>query len=382
MRELNTSAAAPIALLSLGNLVIGTGAFVLAGILGAVSADLGIGIAAAGQGVTAYALSTAIFAPLLLVAVGTMDRRRALALGLLLFAAGNLICAAASGLPMLLAGRVVMGAGAMYTPIAAGLALAGTPPAQHGRALSLVFLGMSLSYVVGLPLGNWATVHYGWRVPVQGVAVAALLMLALLWWRVPASGAAAALRFNGVLALLARPGVARALFITWLYFTAIFTTFSYIGPVLRALGAQTDADVSLALLVVGLSGVAGTLLGGWASDRFGALRTLRLQTAVFGSAQLLLPLTAPVFGAALAVFVIWCLAGFGMMAPQQSRLAAAAPQQAPLLLSLNSSMLYLGTAAGAVVGGLAAQQLALSQLSWSGVPFVITALLLLVTTRR
>ncbi len=140
--------APPLAHFSLGNLVIATGAFILAGILGGISADLGVSVSAAGQAMTAYAISTAILAPLLLVMTGRLQRKQAMALALGLFAAGNVVSAMAPNLTLLLTGRVLMSAGAMFTPIVAGLAVAGTPPDKRGKALSLVFLGISLSYVV------------------------------------------------------------------------------------------------------------------------------------------------------------------------------------------------------------------------------------------
>jgi DHA1 family inner membrane transport protein len=122
-------------------------------------------------------------------------------------------------------------------------------------------------------------------------------------------------------------------------------------------------------MLFGLSGVVGTLVGGAANDRFGPRPTLLLLLATLVLMMLLLPLTAGHYGLMLAVMLVWGTAGFGMMAPQQSRLATMAPAQAPLLLSLNTSMLYLGTALGAVVGGLAAAPLGFDRLAWAGVPF-------------
>ena len=369
---------APLGLFSLGNLIVGTGAFVLAGIVGPISADLGVGIPATGQAMTAYAVSTAILAPLLLVATGRLARRQALVLALMLFAAGNLLCAAAQQLTTLLLGRVVMGAGAMYTPIAAGLAVAATPPQARGRALSFVFLGISLSYVIGLPMGTWLTALHGWRLPVQVVAGASVLMLLLLAWRVPADMQSPGATFRGSSALFRQRAVALPLLLTLLYFTTLFTLFGYIGLVLQALGPWSVAQVSGTLLAIGLAGVAGTLLGGWSTDRYGAPRTLRIQLLVLGLAQGLLPLAQGRYVLVLALMVAWGAAGFGMMPPQQARLAAASPAQAPLLLSLNASMVYLGTALGSVVGGLAIGGLGFAQLGWSGLPFLALGLLTLV----
>jgi MFS transporter, DHA1 family, inner membrane transport protein len=122
--------------------------------------------------------------------------------------------------------------------------------------------------------------------------------------------------------------------------------------------------------------VVGTLVGGWANDRFGAKRTLVTGLALLGAGMTVLPLTQGSWPAVVAVLLIWGTAGFALMAPQQARLAAASPPQTPLLLSLNASMLYLGTALGAVVGGLATAHLGLAQLAWAGLPFVATALVI------
>ena len=157
------------------NLVLGTGVFVLAGILLPISESLHVSVAAAGQAMTAYAVSTALLAPLVLVLTGGWSRRSALVFGLLLFALGSLVCALAQSLAVLLAGRVLMGIGAIYTPISGGIAVAMVAPAQRGRALSLVFLGISISYVVGTPLGAWLGLRFGWQWPVALVAVAGLV---------------------------------------------------------------------------------------------------------------------------------------------------------------------------------------------------------------
>jgi DHA1 family inner membrane transport protein len=355
------------------NLVIGTGAFVLTPVMAPLAEALQVSVAVAGQAITVYALSTAVLAPLALVLTGHWPRRRALVFGMGVFALGNLLCALADGLTLLLAGRVLMGVGAMFTPVAAGLAIALVDAPRRGRALSLVFLGISLSYVVGLPLGAWLGLQHGWQAPVLVVAaLSASSCLALM--RLPADIAAPGASFQGLGRLLAQPPVWWTLALTLLYFTAIFLVFSYIGPVLQALQPMSNNQLSVTLMLFGLSGVLGTLVGGWANDRFGPLRTLVLQLSVLGTMMVLVPLTQGHYAALVGVFVVWGIAGFGMMTPQQSRLAGLAPAQAPVLLSLNTSMLYFGTAAGAALGGVAAARTGFAQLAWVGVPFVLAGL--------
>jgi DHA1 family inner membrane transport protein len=158
--------------------------------------------------------------------------------------------------------------------------------------------------------------------------------------------------------------------------------FAYIGPVLHALLPMSSERLSLTLMMFGISGVIGTLVGGWANDHFGPRRSLMVQLTTLGITMVLVPFTKGSHVAILAVFLIWGVAGFGMMTPQQSRLVSAAPAQAPLLLSLNTSMLYLGTALGAAFGGAASAALGFDKVSWAGVPLTLLGLATLVFGRR
>ena len=369
-------------LLAACNLVIGTGAFGLTGILQPVADSLGVSVAAVGQSMTAYAMATALLAPLLLVATGRWSRRAALQLALLTFASGVLVCALAGSLGGLLLGRVLMGAGAVFTPIAAGIAVAVVEPVRRGQALSLVFLGMSLSYVIGLPLGAWLGLRFGWRVPLAGVAALTVLMLVLVSVSIPRRLDAPGASFTGLGAVLRQPEVLRSLGLTLMYFSAIFTVFAYSGPVLLALNPMGSEKLSLTLMAFGLSGVAGTLSGGWASDKFGPARTLRVQLAVLTGMMLLVPLTQGHYALMLAVFLVWGVAGFGMMSPTQARLAAVSHHQAPILFSLNTSMLYFGTALGAAVGGAAGAAFGYAPLAWVGAVFALGGALSFVGGKR
>lgn len=363
---------------SLCNLVIGSGAFVLGGILGPMSASLGISLAAAGQAMTAYAVATALMAPILVITTAKWSRKRAIQLALLLFGGGCTVCALAPSLGWLLAGRVLMGAGAMFTAVASALTVSMVAPAQRGKALSIAFLGISISYAVGVPVGAWLGFEYGWRVPVWLSAAASLAALVAASWIVPANMASAGSSFAGFRAAALQPAVLRVWLRTLLYFVAIFSVFAYIGPVLQALNPMSTTELSLSLAAFGVSGIVGTLMGGWANDRFGPLRALKLQLSVLVLMMGLLPLTQGHMALTIAAMVVWGVAGFGMMAPQQSRLASLSPAQAPLLLSLNGSMLYVGTALGSVMSGALLGTLGLSRLAWVGVPFAALAFVTLV----
>ena len=359
---------------ALCNLVIGSGAFVLGGILQPLARDLGISVAAAGQVMTAYAIATAVFAPVLILLTAKWPRKRAIQLALALFTAGNLVSALANDLTVLLMGRILMGAGAMFTAAVSAYAVTLVAPALRGRALSTTFLGMSISYAVALPVGAWLGFNYGWHTPVWLCAAASLATLAAASVLLPKGVVTQNASFTGFKTAAKQRAVQRVWLRTLLFFIAIFSVFAYVGPVLLALNAISPVQLSIVLALFGLAGVAGTLMGGWANDKFGSLITLRVQLAVLISMMSLLPFTQGHLIATVATMVVWGMAGFGLTAPQQSRLVNLSPANAPLLLSLNSSMLYLGTALGAVFSGALIPSVGLANLGWVGAPFALAAL--------
>lgn len=362
-------------LFGLVNLVIGTAAFMNAGLLVPMAQSFGVGVGAVGQATTVYSLATALLAPVFLVATAGLAPRRALAIALVLFAAGNVVTALAQDLPTLLGARVLMGCGSAATALMAGLAVAVAPVERRAQALSIVFVGMSLSYVTGIPLATWVGLGWGWRLPVW-VAVALTLLAALaLWKALPAmrSGVTGP-SLRGAVLLLRQRSVLAVFALTLVYFIAIFSVFSYMGPVLKSLKPLEPAALSVVISVFGVAGVVGTLGGGRAADRLGARRSLTLSLSGLSLCLLLLPLTAGHLWAMVAVLMVWGVCGFSMMAPQQVRLAQLAGPDTPLALSLNNSMLYLGIALGAAVGGAALTHLEARHLPWVGAPFALLAL--------
>lgn len=295
-------------LFSLTNLVIGTGAYVLTGILRPLADSLHVSVAAAGQAMTAHALATAGLAPLILLATGSWPRKRAILMALAMFAAGAAVCASAQSLTVLLLGRVLMGAGTVFTAAVAGVTVAIVAPEKRGKALALTFLGMSLSYALGVPLGAWLGLTYGWRVPVWLVAGACVAVAALLAVVLPQRIEAPGAGFTG--------------------------------------------------------------LGAAARQGF----VLRVQLLLLASMMVLVPFTQGHPMLTVLVFMLWGLAGFGMLAPQQVMLTTRVPHQAALLMNLNGSMLYLGSSVGAIVGGSLIQTLGFERLSWVGLPFALLAL--------
>jgi predicted MFS family arabinose efflux permease len=162
-----------------------------------------------------------------------------------------------------------------------------------------------------------------------------------------------------------------ALAITGIYFASIFSLFSYVGAFLREYAGVPAASIAPVLAGFGVAALAGTFLGGSLADRFGATRVLYAICGgfcvVFAAIWAMPGRTVPLVG----VFLVWGVIGFAFYASQQARLVALAPQEATVLLALNASMLYLGTAAGAAIGGAV-----IAAVGYRGLP-VVSAILIL-----
>lgn len=348
-------------ILALGNFAIGTSALVVAGVLGLVAGGLHVGLGAAGAVVTAYSLTYAISAVLLGGVTGHLPRKTLLLLALVLFALGNLGAALAPNFAALLSSRVVSALGAsLFTPVAAGVAAALVPPELRGRALALVFVGVPVATVLGVPLGTWIGGALGWRAAfwlVVGLSVVALVGVAALVRPVAAARPSA-----HWLGLLRRPALLQAISVMLLLYVGQFAVYPYLAPMLRGFTGLSSLGVTLMLLWFGLTGLFGNAVGGRLTDLWSGPRTLLIGLGLAAAGLVLFPLVASsVWGVGLAL-ALWSVGAFVNNPPQQSRVVGLAPDAPGVALSLNASALYLGQALGSTLGGVFAG----SHLVWLG----------------
>ena len=365
--------------LSLGNFAIGTGAFVVSGVLAPLSEGLGISVAAAGQLLTVYALAYAVGSPLLISAASRFPRRHVLLAGIGLFAVANLMSALAVGFWSLFAARILAAFGAaIFTPSASAVAVATSTPKERGRALATVFLGLSLSQVIGIPLGTMVGFAFGWRAVFVLVAVFALIAAAVSAWLVPGGldGQRVDLRAWG--GILRRRQLTLALAVTMLQFTGQFVVYAYIGPWVGTSLSLSATGITAMLWCFGLASVFGGIGGGWSADRFGLMPTL--VAILIGLTVAIAAISAAagsIVGTAMAM-AIWGLMGFAFNAPQQARLVGLAPEAMGVMLGLNAAALYVGTAAGGAIGGIVVGRLGMNMLGWVGAGFVALGLAALI----
>ncbi|MBP0494196.1 MFS transporter [Roseomonas sp. SG15] len=345
--------------LTLGAFAVGTGTFSIAGLLPVIAEDLGVSVPAAGYLSMAFALAYAVSSPVLAAATASLERRRTLVLSMAVYALASAGCGLVPDYAGLMGLRILAAlAAALFTPMAGACAVALVEPHHRGRAMALVIGGMTLSTVLGAPMGTLIGEHLGWRASFLVVAglglVSALGALAFLP-RLPGS------REAGIaerLSLATRPAVATLLVQTVVVFAGAFTLFSYLAPFVRGTLGFLGEGTALALLLSGLGGLLGVSLGGWAADRHDPRRFLIVSNAVLGLTLAAisvcvecLSITAAAPGV-LVLLVVWGASGWCFPAVQQARLVGLSPALAPILLSLNSSATYAGTSLGALFGGL------------------------------
>jgi DHA1 family inner membrane transport protein len=350
----------PIALLALsaGAFAIGTTEFVIMGLLLQVSADLHVSIAAAGLLISGYAIGVAVGAPLLTIATRSMPRKAVLLALMVIFTLGNLACALAPGYGWLMVARVVTAlAHGTFFGVGAVVATGLVPPQRRASAISIMFTGLTLATLLGVPAGAWLGLQFGWRATFWVITLIGAAAFAVIAFFVPANrhgdaAGAAPAPLREELAAVLRPQVLRGLAMTVLGYAGVFTVFTYIQPLLTRITGLPDSAVSPILLVFGGGMAVGNLLGGRLADRGtmpAALGTLAALAAVLGAMQFAIgtPWLAVAFVGLLG------LAAFATVAPMQMRVleqASGAGQN--LASSLNIAAFNLGNAIGAWVGGV------------------------------
>ncbi|GAA4291700.1 MFS transporter [Streptomyces venetus] len=346
----------PLALLALavGAFGIGTTEFVMMGLLPDVADDLHISIPSAGHLVSAYALGVVIGAPLLAAVTAKMSRRTVL-IGLMgLFVVGNALSALAPDNGWLLAARFLSGLphGAFFG-VGAVVATNMVAPERKARSVSLMFLGLTVANVAGVPVATLMGQNLGWRATFLGVSAIGLAAIAALAFLIPHDHEhTTAKGLRGELAALRSVPVWLSLGTTVAGFGALFAAYSYITPMLMDAAGYADASVTLLLALFGVGATAGNLLGGRLADHslrgtlFGGLSSLVVVLALF-------PVLMRTEVTAAVAVILLGMAAFATGSPLQLMVMEKASSAPSLASSANQAAFNLANAGGAWIGGLA-----------------------------
>lgn len=381
----------PLALfaLTLSAFAIGTTEFVIVGLLPTIASQLQVTLPSAGLLVSLYALGVAIGAPLLTAVTVPLPRKWLLVGLMALFTLGNLLAWQAPDYGTLILARVLTGlAHGVFFSIGSTIATSLVPKEKAASAIAIMFTGLTVALVTGVPLGTLIGQLFGWRETFLVVSALGLIACVGSYCLIPANlprGAAASLREQ--LTVLTQPALLRVYAKTALGYGGAFTAFTFLAPILQQISGFSAASISLILLVYGVSVAVGNIWGGKLADRKGAIPALKILFS--GLAAILLALTFTASHPLLVVLtvLVWGAFAFGNVPALQVLVVQEAEHHAPnavdVASGLNIAAFNVGIAIGSVVGGLVVEHLGLMHTPWVGALIVLAALgLTLVSERR
>lgn len=342
---------ASVVILAIAAFAIVTTEFLMVGLLPALARDLHVSITAAGQLVTLFAVVVMLCGPALTAWLSHIERKKLFVAILVLFALSNAAAALAPNIWILAVARVIP---ALALPVFWGTAsetaaqLAG--PARAGRAVSMVYLGISGAMLFGIPLGTLAGDVIGWRGAFGALAVLSLLVAVLMQCLMPHVAAHERVRFAAQARILRDPHFIANVVLSVLVFTAMFTGYTYLAEVLENIAGVPSAQVGWWLMGFGAVGLIGNWLGGVWVDKKPLASTAGFSLVLgLGMAATVL-LATHLVGLVIAL-AVWGIANTALYPICQIRVMKSAPHAQALAGTINVSAANGGIALGAILGG-------------------------------
>lgn len=343
----------PLLALATGAFAIGASEFTPMGLLPNIASGLDISITTAGGLITGYAVGVMVGAPIMTLGLGRLTKRHALIFLLLLFIAGNLFASQSDSYWGLMVARLItsLNHGAFFG-IGSVVAASLVEKHKQAAAVAAMFMGLTLSNLIGVPFITWIGQVYGWRlafVLISGLGVVTLMGLLMLLPAIP-KGNKPNIKYE--LKVLTRLPVVLALLTTVFGASALFALYTYIAPFLINIVHISESDVAMLLVVIGLGFTVGNYLGGKLSAK-GIDRTLVMFFILLILSMILLPLVSNHLFLTIITLFIWNVASFALVPPLQIKTMQIAHDAPGLVSSVNIGAFNLGNAIGAVIGGVA-----------------------------
>ena len=371
----------PLALfaLTLSAFAIGTTEFVIVGLIPTIAEQLNVSLPSAGLLVSLYALGVAIGAPVLTALTGKLPRKWLLVGLMALFTVGNLLAWQAPGYESLIVARILTGlAHGVFFSVGSTIATGLVAKEKAASAIAIMFSGLTVALVTGVPLGTWIGQVFGWRETFLVVSLLGLVAMVGSLLLVPGNlpkGAASSVREQ--LSVLTRKPLLLVYAKTALGYGGAFTAFTFLAPILQQVSGFGASAVSLILLVYGVSVAVGNIWGGKLADRMGPLPALKLLFAGLALVLLVLTFTAPHPVLAVLTVLVWGAFAFGNVPGLQVLVVKQAERHTPnavdVASGLNIAAFNVGIALGSVVGGFVVEHLGLMHTPWIGALIVLLA---------
>ncbi|OCJ32042.1 MFS transporter [Serratia sp. 14-2641] len=375
----------PLALLALtiSAYAIGTTEFVIVGLIPTIAEQLNVTVPSAGLLVTLYAIGVAIGAPVLTALTSRVPRKLLLVGLMVLFTLGNLLAWQSPSYESLVVARLLTGlAHGVFFSVGSTIATSLVAKEKAATAIAIMFGGLTVALVTGVPLGTFIGQHFGWRETFLAVSLIGMVAIIASLILIPnniKNQASASIRDQ--LQVLTHPRLLLIYAITALGYGGVFTTFTFLAPMMQELAGFSAPAVSWILLAYGIAVAIGNIWGGKLADRHGAVRALSFIFAALAALLLVFQFTASHSVAALLTVVVMGVFAFGNVPGLQVYVVQKAEQYTPnavdVASGLNIAAFNVGIALGSVIGGQTVASLGLAQTPWIGALIVVGALLLI-----
>ncbi|WMT15745.1 MFS transporter [Serratia fonticola] len=380
----------PLALLALtiSAYAIGTTEFVIVGLIPTIAEQLNVTVPSAGLLVTLYAIGVAIGAPVLTALTGRVPRKLLLVGLMVLFTLGNLLAWQSPSYESLVVARLLTGlAHGVFFSVGSTIATSLVAKEKAATAIAIMFGGLTVALVTGVPLGTFIGQHFGWRETFLAVSLIGMVAIIASLILIPnniKNQASASIRDQ--LQVLTHPRLLLIYAVTALGYGGVFTTFTFLAPMMQELAGFSAPAVSWILLAYGIAVAIGNIWGGKLADRHGAVRALSFIFAALAALLLVFQFTASHSVAALLTVVVMGVFAFGNVPGLQVYVVQKAEQYTPnavdVASGLNIAAFNVGIALGSVIGGQTVASLGLAQTPWIGALIVVGALLLISLSGR
>jgi DHA1 family inner membrane transport protein len=348
--DASRSATVPLLALSIGAFGIGTTEFGPMGMLVTIADGVNVSIPSAGLLVSAYAIGVMVGAPFMTLLLARWSRRKALMVLMSIFTLGNLLSALAPNYASLMVARIVtsLNHGAFFglgSVVAASL----VPREKQASAIALMFAGLTIANIGGVPAATWVSQVLGWRESFAAIAALGLVSIAALRFALPAGSKGTAPNLATELKVLTRPVVVQGLLTTVLSSGAMFALYTYISPALKLITGASPLFITLMLSLTGVGFTIGNSIGGRLAD-VSIKKTLIGFLALEAVGLAAFPLLAGTQVGAAVALLVWSVAAFAIVPPTQMRVMRAAVGAPGLASSVNIGAFNLGNALGAALG--------------------------------